>query len=120
MHRLSRTVDAKQDMPGIRVRCPRAEAVALHFLRKLFQRRVRPRLMMTDKLSSSGAAEVEITPGTLGAPMIAGALASIDCRLHSLHAAGDHDILIGRGLNIEAAPGDPLIYCQGRFLGSGD
>ena len=63
MHRLSRTVDAKQDMPGIRVRCPRAEAVALHFLRKLFQRRVRPRLMMTDKLSSSGAAEVEITPG---------------------------------------------------------
>ncbi len=65
-------------------------------------------------------AEVEITPGTLGAPMIAGALASIDCRLHSLHAAGDHDILIGRGLNIEAAPGDPLIYCQGRFLGSED
>ncbi|MDP2215561.1 flavin reductase family protein [Phenylobacterium sp.] len=65
-------------------------------------------------------ADVEITPGVLGAPQIAGALASIDCRLHSLHAAGDHDILIGRGLNIAAAPGDPLIYSQGRFLGPAD
>ncbi|MDP3300034.1 MAG: flavin reductase family protein [Phenylobacterium sp.] len=65
-------------------------------------------------------ANLEITPGVLGAPQITGALASIDCRLHSLHAAGDHDILIGRGLNIQAAAGEPLIYSQGRFLGPED
>lgn len=65
-------------------------------------------------------ASVAITPGVLGDPQITGALVSIDCRLHSLHGAGDHDILIGRGLNIQATPGDPLIYSQGRFLGPED
>jgi len=61
--------------------------------------------------------DLECEPGGLGAPHIPGALANIDCRLHSLHAAGDHDILIGRGLSIRAQPGEPLIYSQGRFLG---
>ncbi len=65
----------------------------------------------TDRFSG-----VATTTGTLGAPQITGALASIDCRLHALHTAGDHDILIGRGLHINAAPGEPLIYSQGRFL----
>lgn len=61
-------------------------------------------------------ANVATTPGVLGAPQIQGALVTVDCRLYALHAAGDHDILIGQGLRIEATPGAPLVYSQGRFL----
>lgn len=60
--------------------------------------------------------DVEIGEGRLGAPVIGGALATIDCRLHAAHAAGDHDILIGRGLGVETRGGHPLIYSQGRFI----
>lgn len=59
---------------------------------------------------------VEIAPGPLGMPMIGGALANIECRLHAVHTAGDHDILVGRGLELETRPGRPLIYSRGRFL----
>lgn len=61
-------------------------------------------------------AGVEIAPGALGMPMIGGALASVECRLHAVHTAGDHDLLIGRGLELVTRPGRPLIYSQGRFL----
>jgi len=60
--------------------------------------------------------EVEIGEGRFGAPVIGGALATIDCRLHAAHTAGDHDILIGRGLGVETRAGRPLIYSQGRFV----
>ncbi|WP_304165241.1 flavin reductase family protein [Phenylobacterium aquaticum] len=59
--------------------------------------------------------DVEIAPGPLGMPLIGGALAHIECRLHAVHAAGDHDILVGRGLELGTRPGRPLIYSQGRF-----
>lgn len=54
--------------------------------------------------------------GPLGTPMIQGALAHIECQLEAAHAAGDHDILVGRGAHVSTRPGRPVIYCQGRFL----
>jgi flavin reductase (DIM6/NTAB) family NADH-FMN oxidoreductase RutF/DNA-binding IclR family transcriptional regulator len=55
-----------------------------------------------------------------GAPIIADVVAWIDCQRHSLHEAGDHDIVIGevKNLQIEAG-GLPLLFFQGgygRFL----
>ncbi len=51
-----------------------------------------------------------------GAPQLDVAPVFIDCRLESAHEAGDHKIVVGRGLRIErpsAAP--PLLYHKGGF-----
>lgn len=58
--------------------------------------------------------------GPTGAPMIPGALVSLDCRLEANHDGGDHVILVGRVQQIIQRDGDPLLYYGGsyRSLGS--
>ena len=60
--------------------------------------------------------DVEIGEGRMGAPVIGGSVAVVECALHAAHTAGDHDILIGRGLGVETRAGAPLIYSNGRFV----
>lgn len=51
-----------------------------------------------------------------GAPILLGALAYVDCRIEAVHAAGDHDIVIGRVRALSScADGEPLLYHRGRF-----
>ena len=45
-------------------------------------------------------AEVAHRAATSGSPILDGALAYLDCRLHAEHAAGDHDIFIGEVLEL--------------------
>lgn len=59
---------------------------------------------------------VEAAPGALGLPLIGGSVAHVECRLDAVHPAGDHDILIGRGIDLKTRPGKPLVYSRGRFL----
>ena len=56
-----------------------------------------------------------------GAPVIEGCVAWIDCRVEAVHAAGDHDIVVGRVVALgtaagdgEAAPG-PLVFHKGGY-----
>lgn len=62
IHWLWRAVDANGDVLDILVQSSRDKAVALRFLRKLFKRRGRPRVMVTDKLRYYRAAKAEIAP----------------------------------------------------------
>ena len=39
-----------------------------------------------------------------GAPVIEGCLAWIDCQVHAVHTAGDHDIVVGRVVAMGTAP----------------
>ena len=56
------------------------------------------------------------TPGTFsGAPILAGALAWIECRLEQLHDAGDHLIAVGRVLDLRAREGRPLLFFRGGY-----
>ncbi len=59
-----------------------------------------------------------------GAPVIEGCLAWIDCRVEAVHAAGDHDIVVGRVVALGTAddPSDsaaaadgPLVFFKGRY-----
>jgi flavin reductase (DIM6/NTAB) family NADH-FMN oxidoreductase RutF len=54
--------------------------------------------------------------GSGGAPLLAGALATLECEIVAEHAAGDHWIVVGR---VEALgprlPGPPLIFFAGAF-----
>jgi flavin reductase ActVB len=63
-----------------------------------------------DKFASSG-----LVAGTNGAPVVAGALAHIECRLATAHLAGDHTIFVGEVTRLEAAPGRPLLYHESGY-----
>jgi len=51
-----------------------------------------------------------------GAPILADALAALDCALHARHDGGDHIILVGRVLQLAVlSDGDPLVYWRGAY-----
>lgn len=62
-HWLWRAVDANGDVLDILVQSRRNMAAALRFFRKLFKVWGQPRVIITDKLRSYGAALKELTPG---------------------------------------------------------
>jgi flavin reductase (DIM6/NTAB) family NADH-FMN oxidoreductase RutF len=66
----------------------------------------------------SGAAKfdgTELVAGSTGVPLVAGALAHIECRLVAAHPAGDHTIYVGEIVALTTRPGRPLVYHQGRY-----
>ncbi len=51
-----------------------------------------------------------------GVPVLDGALASIECAIHSVVEAGDHWIVLGRVLSLEAsADRDPLLFFRSAY-----
>ncbi|WEO96713.1 flavin reductase family protein [Streptomyces sp. FXJ1.172] len=52
-----------------------------------------------------------------GAPLVGGALATLECRTEQRVSAGDHTLVIGRVLTarVPGAEGGPLLYFQGRY-----
>jgi flavin reductase (DIM6/NTAB) family NADH-FMN oxidoreductase RutF len=56
------------------------------------------------------------TPGRHGIPLIDGAIAHVQCDLHSVLDGGDHAIIVGRVRALATHAGDPLLYAQGAFL----
>jgi flavin reductase (DIM6/NTAB) family NADH-FMN oxidoreductase RutF len=53
--------------------------------------------------------------GATGAPLIPGALASLDCQVVALHDAGDHVIVVGRVEAARRADVEPLVYWGGSY-----
>ena len=62
-HWLWRAVDSNGDVLDILVQSRRDKAAAKRFFRKLFKRWGEPRVLVTDKLRSYGAALTELAPG---------------------------------------------------------
>ncbi|MGA9039638.1 MAG: flavin reductase family protein [Terriglobales bacterium] len=50
-----------------------------------------------------------------GTPVLRGALAYLECRLHSVQDAGDHTIFIAEVEDMVVKEGDPLLYFQGEY-----
>ena len=48
--------------------------------------------------------------GRFGMPVLEGALAVIECRLHNTFPGGDHTIFVGEVLDAEIDQGSPLLY----------
>ncbi|GAA3392842.1 flavin reductase family protein [Streptomyces roseoviridis] len=83
------------------------------------QRHVAGRFAMKGRVSDRLLfADVPYTRGPhSGAPLIGGALATLECRTESRVVAGDHTLVIGRVLatNLPSAEGGPLTYFRGRY-----
>jgi 3-hydroxy-9,10-secoandrosta-1,3,5(10)-triene-9,17-dione monooxygenase reductase component len=71
------------------------------------------------RLALSGAdkfAGVRWRPGACGAPILAGALAWLECELVAEHDAGDHTLVVARVYCIGHTDGGrPLTFYRGRF-----
>jgi flavin reductase (DIM6/NTAB) family NADH-FMN oxidoreductase RutF len=54
--------------------------------------------------------------GTSGSPILDGAAAFMDCRVHAMHEAGDHLIFIGEVLELDVQDGGtPLVFHGGGY-----
>ncbi|OLT12775.1 hypothetical protein BJF78_23835 [Pseudonocardia sp. CNS-139] len=61
-------------------------------------------------------AGVRWLPGTTGHPVLAGALAAVECAMESEIDAGDHVLVLARVHRLWARPdGEPLLYFRGRY-----
>ena len=59
---------------------------------------------------------VDWVPGVTGSPLLAGALATLDCRKHQTVEAGDHYILIGEVMATAFHDdADPLLYFASKY-----
>ncbi|MFA5786349.1 MAG: flavin reductase family protein [Actinomycetota bacterium] len=55
--------------------------------------------------------------GPTGAPIVEGAIASIECRVHGMQEAGDHTIVVGEVVSVWSGDGRPLLYYDGGYCG---
>jgi 3-hydroxy-9,10-secoandrosta-1,3,5(10)-triene-9,17-dione monooxygenase reductase component len=58
---------------------------------------------------------VEWTPGITGAPLIAGALAVVECTLGAIYEGGDHELVTGNVVMMEIGQGSPLLFYRSGF-----
>ncbi|WP_406507494.1 flavin reductase family protein [Streptomyces sp. NBC_00212] len=83
------------------------------------QRHVAGRFAMKGRISDRLLFEdIPYTRGEVsGAPLVGGALATLECRTEQRVVAGDHTLAIGRVLtaNLPSAEGGPLTYFRGRY-----
>jgi flavin reductase (DIM6/NTAB) family NADH-FMN oxidoreductase RutF len=50
-----------------------------------------------------------------GSPILNGALAWIECRIHQVHEGGDHVIVVGEIQDGDALEASPLLYFRGQY-----
>jgi flavin reductase (DIM6/NTAB) family NADH-FMN oxidoreductase RutF len=60
-------------------------------------------------------ADLSWKKGPTGAPILADALAYVDCKLKEILLGGDHDIFIGEIVAGDAREGRPLLFFAGRY-----
>ena len=60
-------------------------------------------------------AGIEVRPGRAGVPLLAGALAVLECRVVEVVAGGTHRVFLAEVEHAEAGEGTPLAYFRGRF-----
>jgi len=54
-----------------------------------------------------------------GTPVLHNALAYLECRLHTVHEAGDHSIFIAEVEEVVVREGDPLLFFRGKYRSIG-
>ena len=83
------------------------------------QRQVAGRFAMKGRISDRLLfADIPYVRGEVSsAPLVGGALATLECRTEQRVPAGDHTLVIGRVLSaaLPSADGGPLTYFQGRY-----
>jgi 4-nitrophenol 2-monooxygenase / 4-nitrocatechol 4-monooxygenase, reductase component len=58
---------------------------------------------------------IDVQRGPDGVPLIAGALTTLECRLHAQLPGGDHSIFIGEVTDVQTSEGVPLVYFRSAY-----
>jgi len=58
---------------------------------------------------------VAVRQGTLGVPLLEGAVAHIECTLTSAYEGGDHTIYVGEIQSVAASGDRPLLFFKGKY-----
>lgn len=58
---------------------------------------------------------VKWSAGRYGAPLLDGAIATLECETETCHDGGDHIIIVGRVCRFARYSGDVLVFVQGRY-----
>lgn len=69
--------------------------------------------------SENKFAGIDWEPGQHGVPVLADAIATLECETHKRIECGDHEILIGKVLQIDRNEGNPLLFHRGQFADIG-
>lgn len=59
--------------------------------------------------------DLELTTAVTGAPILAGVLGWVDCRVTQILPGGDHDIFVGQIEAGDCRDGRPLLYFAGKY-----
>jgi flavin reductase (DIM6/NTAB) family NADH-FMN oxidoreductase RutF len=74
---------------------------------------------ISNKFASRADDKYEGVEHTLGAetgcPLLAGALAKMECKLVNVFEGGDHSIFVGELCSVEVGEGAPLVYWRGGY-----
>lgn len=65
-------------------------------------------------------AGVPVQPGSLGDPLIDGAVSQIECALHDTLPGGDHTIFVGAVVEARISELNPLLYLGSRYRTIGE
>ncbi|WBU54671.1 flavin reductase family protein [Paracoccus sp. SCSIO 75233] len=91
-------------------------ARAAHFSVHVLREEQRP---IADHFARTGVDFTGIAhqPTPEGVPAIPDVLTRFDCAREAAHDAGDHTLVVGRVLRVEAGQGRPLVFAQGQWGG---
>lgn len=73
---------------------------------------------LSNRFATAGGDKFSQTPwmpGYRGAPLLAGAIAHLECDLVQVHEGGDHYVLVGKVQRYARFAGEPLLFAQGRY-----
>jgi flavin reductase len=85
---------------GMNVLCENQRAISEYYARP-------------ERSHENAEARFDRTPH--GTPVLHGALAYFECRLHTAQSAGDHTIFIAEVEDVVVREGDPLLFFRGRY-----
>jgi flavin reductase (DIM6/NTAB) family NADH-FMN oxidoreductase RutF len=75
------------------------------------------KLFACDGAEDRRFSDLHCVTGATGAPLLAGSVASLDCRLEAAHEAGDHIIYVGEVVGLQLSDGEPLLFYNRGYCG---
>lgn len=94
---------------GINVLCENQRAISEYY--------ARPERSHESAETEAGARFDRTQHGT---PVLHGALAYLECRLHSAEPAGDHTVFVAEVEDVVVRQGDPLLFFRGKYRKIGE
>lgn len=58
---------------------------------------------------------VSVRRGSLGVPLLEGAICTLECKVHEQFGSGDHTIFVGEVLDAQVGEGKPLAYYRSGY-----